>query len=131
MSFGKELCYSLKHVVNEVITMQAKKRSLKTSTKTGKIDRSEIRTAIKALHVIPQSGAGWIVRKSGTERVAEQFANKEAAVKFGQSLAKLQKINVIIHGRDGKIQRINSSGSERISSTGSKHGSDRTSSRDQ
>jgi hypothetical protein len=88
--------------------MQAKKRTLQAPTKTGKIPRREIETAVRAVHVMPKAGAGWEARKSGAKRLAQQFLRKQDALKFAQSVDKQQKTQLIIHGRDGRIRRVDS-----------------------
>ncbi|MGH7832709.1 MAG: DUF2188 domain-containing protein [Candidatus Binatia bacterium] len=91
--------------------MQAKKRTLKAPTKTGKIQRSRIRTVIKALHVMPKSD-GWMVTTSGPRRLTQQFPDKQEAVEFGESVAKRQKTSLIVHGRDGRIEQVDSYGAD-------------------
>ena len=85
--------------------MQAKKRSLKTPTKSGKLKRSHIRTVVKALHIVPKS-QGWVVTTTGDQRLTQEFPNKQDAVEFGQSIAKQNKSSLIVHGRDGKIRQV-------------------------
>jgi hypothetical protein len=85
--------------------MQAKKRKVKATTQTGKIDLTRIRHVIRALHVVPKSG-GWVVTASGADQPTQQFTRKEDAVQFGESVAKRKRTGLIIHGRDGKIQDI-------------------------
>ncbi|MEO6162619.1 MAG: DUF2188 domain-containing protein [Candidatus Binatia bacterium] len=85
--------------------MQARKRKIKAATQTGKIDLTRIRHVISALHVVPKSG-GWAVTTSGAGQPTQQFARKEDAVQFGESVAKRQRTSLIIHGRDGRIQDI-------------------------
>ena len=80
------------------------KRTLKTSTKTGKVERAKIRSAILALHVMPRPGEGWVVSKMGDGRITEQFSSKRDAMEFAKSVVKSRKTKVIIHDRDGIIQ---------------------------
>lgn len=94
--------------------MQAKKRTVKGTTQTGKIDLTTIRHVVRALHVVPQSD-GWVVTASGADQPTQQFARKEDAVQFGESVAKRKRTSLIIHGRDGKIQDIDAYGSDPIS----------------
>lgn len=92
--------------------MQAKKRTLKAPTKTGQIPRGDIRAAVKAVHIIPGEGEGWEVRKSGDGQLTQQFPNKRDALEFAQSIGKQKNAELIIHGRNGKIQRMDSSQGE-------------------
>jgi hypothetical protein len=93
--------------------MQAKKRKVKAATQTGQIERSKIRHAVKALHFVPKSG-GWIVTASGAAQPPQRFSRKEDAVQFGESVARRKRTGLIIHGRDGKIQDIDTWGSDPI-----------------
>ena len=85
--------------------MQAKKRKVKATTQTGKIDLTRIRHVVRALHVVPKSG-GWVVTASGAGQRTQEFSRKEDAVQFGESVARRKRTGLIIHGRDGKIQDI-------------------------
>jgi hypothetical protein len=89
--------------------MQAKKRKLIATTQTGKIDLTRIRHVIRALHIVPKSG-GWVVTAIGAGQPTQQFARKQDAVQFGESVAKRKRTSLIIHGRDGKIQDIDAHG---------------------
>lgn len=89
--------------------MQAKKRTLKAPTETGKIPPGEIRVAVRAVHVLPKSG-GWVVRKSGEGRLTQQFPSERAALEFARSVGKRQRAQLIIHGRDGRIKQVDSYG---------------------
>jgi hypothetical protein len=93
--------------------MQAKKRKVKSATQTGKIERAKIRHAVRALHVVPKSG-GWVVTASGAGQPTQEFSRKEDAVQFGESVARRKKTGLIIHGRDGKVQDINTFGLDPI-----------------
>ncbi len=85
--------------------MQAKKRKIKAASQTGNIELTKIRHVISALHVVPKSG-GWVVTTSGAGQPTQEFTRKEDAVQFGESVAKRNRTSLIIHGRNGKIQDI-------------------------
>jgi len=91
--------------------MAAKKRTLKAPTESGKIARVKIRTAISGVHVTPIRRRGWAVRKIGAGRLMQEFPSKQDAVVFARTLGKQQKSKLIIHGRDGRIEQIDSHGS--------------------
>lgn len=84
--------------------MEAKKRTLKTSTQTGKIPRREIRAAVRAVHVVPNPGGGWEVKKLGARRLVETFPSKREALEFARSIGKRQQVELVIHERDGRVE---------------------------
>jgi ketosteroid isomerase-like protein len=99
-----------------------RKRSLKAPTKSGKIPRSKIRSAVTGLHVVPRpAGTGWIVKRSGDGRFVRTFQTKEKAVAFGQSMAREKRTGLIIHARDGKIQQNDSYNDSKAPQERSKH----------
>jgi len=63
----------------------------------------------KEHHVVPRD-EGWAVKKSGATRDTKHFDHKVDAVGFARSVSKNQGSELIIHGRDGKIQRADSHG---------------------
>jgi hypothetical protein len=69
---------------------------------------------IKALHVIPKPD-GWVVTTSGVEPLVQQFPRKQDAVEFGESVAKRKKTSLIVHGRDGRIEQVDSYGADPFS----------------
>ena len=58
----------------------------------------------KSQHVVKYDG-GWAVKKGGSSRVSKHFATKKEAIDWGSKVAKNQKAEFYIHGRDGKIIR--------------------------
>jgi hypothetical protein len=100
--------------------MQAKKRKVKAVTQAGKIERAKIRHAVRALHVLPKS-SGWVVTASGANQPTQEFSRKEDAVQFVESMARRKRTGLIIHGRDGKIQDIDTYRSDPILPRGRNH----------
>jgi hypothetical protein len=60
-------------------------------------------------HVVPKSGK-WSVRKAGASRASGTFTTQKEAVKEATKIAKKQKTEVYVHGRDGRIRERNSYG---------------------
>ena len=55
-------------------------------------------------HIVP-SGDDWAVKKQGAARASSLHATKEDAIVAGRTLALAnQPSQLIVHGRDGKIQ---------------------------
>ena len=65
----------------------------------------------KGQHVVP-SGSKWSVRKAGASRASGTFETQKEAVKKATDIARNQKTEVYIHGKDGRIRERNSYGND-------------------
>jgi hypothetical protein len=65
----------------------------------------------KGQHVVPQAG-GWSVRKAGAARATSTHTTQAEAVRAGTEIARNQRTELYIHGRDGRIRERNSYGSD-------------------
>lgn len=63
-------------------------------------------------HVVPGAGGGWDVERSGAERPSNHFDNKQDAIDKAREISRNQGTELVIHGRDGKIQRKDSHGKD-------------------
>lgn len=61
-------------------------------------------------HVVPSPKGGWNVKKGGAEKATKNFGTKNKAVDYAKGVAKNQDAELVIHGKDGKIQNPNSYG---------------------
>lgn len=59
-------------------------------------------------HVLPNPQGGWDVKRSGSDRASIHAATKEEAVKVGRVFSQRAGSDLVIHGRDGQIQRSDS-----------------------
>ena len=66
--------------------------------------------ARKSHHVVKNSKGGWSVKKAGSERASKNFDTKIKAQQYGRNLSKKEGSELVIHGRDGRIQRKDSHG---------------------
>jgi len=66
----------------------------------------------KEHHVVPKSEGGWDVKKSGAKKATKHFDNKSDAEKFGREVSQNQGSELIIHGKNGKIQKSDSHGKD-------------------
>ena len=57
-------------------------------------------------HVTPDSESGWVVKRAGADRASGRFNTKQEAIDYARELATVR--NLIVHGRDGRIQRSES-----------------------
>lgn len=62
-------------------------------------------------HVV-KSSDGWAVKKGGSTKATKVFPTQKAAVAHGRTIAKKQKAEFYIHGRDGKIREKDSYGKD-------------------
>lgn len=65
----------------------------------------------KDQHVVPRDGK-WAVRKSGAERVTRRYATLREAIEAAQEIARKQRTDVFVHGRDGRIRERTSYGND-------------------
>ncbi len=62
----------------------------------------------KDIHVVP-AGDGWAVEAVGGGK-RTMFATQEEAIAAGIEIARRDKVEILIHGRDGQIRERNSFG---------------------
>lgn len=68
--------------------------------------------ASKTHHVVPSPNGGWNVKKGGAEKASKHFDKKEQAVSYGRQISKKQESELVIHGKDGRIQNPDSHGND-------------------
>jgi len=67
--------------------------------------------AKKDVHIVrDKSGAGWDVKQGG--QVQSTHRTQGRAIEKGTAIAKQDKVDVVTHGRDGKIRSKDSYGNE-------------------
>jgi uncharacterized protein DUF2188 len=68
----------------------------------------ETRTGIMSTkafyHVLPMPGGGWAVKRAGTERANGHFKRKVDATAYARTLARRFGTELVVHGKDGRIQ---------------------------
>ena len=65
----------------------------------------------KNQHVVPH-GDGWAVRAEGNERSTSVHRTQSEATDAPRQIATNQRSEVLIHGRNGQIREMNSSGND-------------------
>jgi uncharacterized protein DUF2188 len=65
----------------------------------------------KNVHVVPKAD-GWAVKKEGNSRSSAVTDTKSEAESIGRDLAKNERSELVIHGKDGKIQDKDSYGND-------------------
>ena len=65
----------------------------------------------KNQHVVPNNGK-WQVKGEGNQRATGTYNTQKEAIDHAKSIAKNQKSEVLIHGKNGKIRDKNSYGND-------------------
>jgi hypothetical protein len=67
----------------------------------------------KGQHVVPASD-GWSVKRAGSARATSTHSTQAEAISAATRIARNQKTELYIHGRDGRIRERNSFGADPI-----------------
>ncbi|MFH6983106.1 DUF2188 domain-containing protein [Marinoscillum luteum] len=65
----------------------------------------------KNQHVV-KTGSGWSVKGAGNQKATKTTSTQKQAIQVAREIAKNQKSEVVIHGRDGKIRDKDSYGND-------------------
>ena len=65
----------------------------------------------KNQHVVPRK-SGWAVKSEGSEKASTIKPTQQKAIQAATKIAKKEKSEVVIHGRDGRIREKDSYGSD-------------------
>ena len=65
----------------------------------------------KDIHVVKHDD-GWAIRREGGERASSVHNTKAEAMEQARDLGRRDRVEVVEHGRDGKIQGSNSYGND-------------------
>ncbi len=69
--------------------------------------------AQKNIHVIKNNDV-WQVKREGSQRASKNFDTQKEAIQYAIPGAKKDHVEVVIHGRDGKIRDKDSYGNDPI-----------------
>jgi Uncharacterized protein conserved in bacteria (DUF2188) len=61
--------------------------------------------------VVPRDDE-WVVEREGASRVSSRHRTQAEADERGRALAKRERVELIIHGRDGRIRQRDSYGND-------------------
>ena len=65
----------------------------------------------KSQHVV-KDDSGWAVKKGGSTKATRHFKTQKEAIHWARGVAKRQKAEFYIHGKDGKIRAKDSYGND-------------------
>lgn len=71
---------------------------------------SAAQKGLKAQHVVRSSNDGWAVRQAGASKASRTFTTQGEAIKYASGVARNNKTDLFVHGRDGLIRERNSYG---------------------
>lgn len=63
------------------------------------------------IHVVPHEG-GWDVKREGAERASSHHDTQEKAMAAGRVTAEREGVELLVHGRDGRIRERDSYGND-------------------
>ena len=63
------------------------------------------------IHIVPRE-SGWAVRREGATRDSSHHQTQSSATSAGRETAKRDGVELLIHGRDGRIRERDSHGSD-------------------
>lgn len=66
----------------------------------------------KNQHVVPSKNGGWNVKGAGNKKATSHYATQKEATEKAEQIAKNQRSDTKIHGKDGKIRAGNSYGND-------------------
>lgn len=66
----------------------------------------------KDQHVTPHKDGGWQVKGAGNAKATVRTSTQSDAIKIATNIAKKNKSEVVIHGRNGRIREKNSYGND-------------------
>ena len=65
----------------------------------------------KDIHVVPRED-GWAVRREGAQRDSSHHARKSDAMESARDTARRERVEVVEHGKNGRIQDSDSYGND-------------------
>ncbi|WP_423925785.1 DUF2188 domain-containing protein [Candidatus Palauibacter sp.] len=68
-------------------------------------------------HVVPAKD-GWAVKPAGSPKATKVFETQREAIERGREIARNQRSELLIHGRDGRIREKNTYGRDSYPPTG-------------
>ncbi|TQF00206.1 MAG: DUF2188 domain-containing protein [Spiribacter salinus] len=73
------------------------------------------------IHVVPHKDGGWATQKEGASRAGSKHRTQQAAIERARDQAKREKVESVIHRKDGKIRDSDSYGNDPFPPKDEKH----------
>lgn len=74
----------------------------------------------KDIHVVPHAD-GWATKREGAGRAGGVYDTKDEALRHGRDQARREHVELVIHGRKGRIQDSDSYGNDPFPPRDRKH----------
>lgn len=71
-----------------------------------------VQKGIKAQHVVHSADGKWAVRRAGASKASKVFATQKEATQYAHKVARNNKTELFVHGRDGLIRERSSYGND-------------------
>jgi hypothetical protein len=84
----------------------------------GRSSRANTGMTKPAIHTEPRDGQGWVNIREGSSRALDKFTTKAEAQAAGRERARRDKVEHIVHTKDGRIAMRNSYGNDPTRSPG-------------
>lgn len=94
------------------------KRALPLPSKSNAQINAYVKAAnrgLQAQHVVRSTDGGWLVKRAGASRASKSFDTQKDAENYARGIAKKNKTELFIHGRDGLIRDRSSYGKDSFS----------------
>ncbi len=63
-------------------------------------------------HVVHNPDGGWDVKRNGSQRISAHEKTKGEAIEIGRRISRNQGTELVIHGMNGRIQKLDSHGND-------------------
>ena len=66
-------------------------------------------TKQKSHHIVRNPDGGWSVKRGGASKASGTYKTQADAIKSGRQISKSQGSDLVIHGKNGRIQGVTTS----------------------
>lgn len=77
-----------------------------------KIADNEEKAEHRDVHITPHQDGGWQIKIAGNEQAFRVVDTQQLAIRIGRARAKLERAELVIHGKDGRIRQKDSYGND-------------------
>lgn len=75
------------------------------------VKKEKTQTNIRvAHHIVPEPSGKWAIKRNGANKAIQVFSTKGDALEFAREMGRKQSIEIVIHGRDGKVMSTHTFG---------------------